>query len=266
MKLTMLGTGNAMVTNCYNTCFILEEHENYLLVDAGGGNTILSRLKEVKVDLSNIHDVIVTHKHIDHLLGVVWVLRAVCQAMNSQTYEGELNIYAHDEVIALLQSLGETMLAKKVVTTMKERVNFITVEDGETREIINHLITFFDIHSTKAKQFGFCMDLGDGEKLTCCGDEPCNNYGLPYATNSKWLLHEAFCLDSQADIFHPYEKHHSTAKDASELAEKLGVKNLLLYHTEDKNMANRKELYYNEGKAYFTGNLFIPDDMESLEL
>ena len=25
MKITMLGTGNAQVTECYNTCFVLEE-------------------------------------------------------------------------------------------------------------------------------------------------------------------------------------------------------------------------------------------------
>ena len=52
----------------------------------------------------------------------------------------------------------------------------------------------------------------------------------------------------QADIFHPYEKHHSTEKDACELAEELHVKNLLLYHTEDNNISQRKELYYNEGR------------------
>ena len=46
MRLVMLGTGNALATRCYNTCFILEEGERYFLVDAGGGNGILSRLKE----------------------------------------------------------------------------------------------------------------------------------------------------------------------------------------------------------------------------
>ena len=25
MKLTMLGTGNALVTECYNTCFVIED-------------------------------------------------------------------------------------------------------------------------------------------------------------------------------------------------------------------------------------------------
>ena len=35
MKLTMLGTGNAMVTKCYNTCFVLREGEECFLVDGG---------------------------------------------------------------------------------------------------------------------------------------------------------------------------------------------------------------------------------------
>ena len=64
----------------------------------------------------------------------------------------------------------------------------------------------------------------------------------------------------------PHEKHHSTVKDACEVAEKLGVQNLLLYHTEDKNISHRKELYAEEGKQYFTGKLFIPDDLETIIL
>lgn len=36
-ELTMLGTGNATVTRCYNTCFTIKTGKNILLVDAGGG-------------------------------------------------------------------------------------------------------------------------------------------------------------------------------------------------------------------------------------
>lgn len=35
MKLTMLGTGNALVTKIYNTCFVLEDNHQYFMVDAG---------------------------------------------------------------------------------------------------------------------------------------------------------------------------------------------------------------------------------------
>ena len=108
--------------------------------------------------------------------------------------------------------------------------------------------------------------MGNGDKFTCCGDEPYNDAEHPYAENSKWLLHEAFCLYSQADRFSPYEKHHSTVKDACELAEELHVPNLLLYHTEDKNITHRKELYTSEGTKYYHGNLYIPEDLETIEL
>ena len=124
----------------------------------------------------------------------------------------------------------------------------------------------FHIHSTKAAQYCFRMEIGDGKYLTCAGDEPLSPDCESYARGSDWLLHEAFCLYSQADVFDTYEKHHSTVKDACRLAEKLGVKKLLLYHTEDRNLIERKELYRNEGSTYYHGNLFIPEDLETTEL
>ena len=48
-ELIMLGTGNAMVTKCYNTCFALRNEEEYFLVDAGGGNGILSQLEKAQI-------------------------------------------------------------------------------------------------------------------------------------------------------------------------------------------------------------------------
>ena len=68
-----------------------------------------------------------------------------------------------------------------------------------------------------------------------------------YVKESQWLLHEAFCLYSEADIYKPYEKHHSTVKDACLLAEQLKVKNLVLYHSEDQHIDERKRLYSEEG-------------------
>ena len=52
MKLTMLGTGNALVTECYNTCFVLSDEYGHFLVDGGGGNTVLSQLKKAGIDLN----------------------------------------------------------------------------------------------------------------------------------------------------------------------------------------------------------------------
>lgn len=68
-QITMLGTGNATVSQIYNTCFVLQTPSTLMLVDAGGGNGILAQLKKIHVQISDIHHLFVTHAHTDHVLG-----------------------------------------------------------------------------------------------------------------------------------------------------------------------------------------------------
>ena len=262
MKLTMLGTGNALVTECYNTCFVLEDNNEYFIVDGGGGNAILHQLNAASLNWKDMRHIFVTHKHVDHLLGVIWMIRMITQYMDKGQYEGEAYIYAHDEVIALIRDMVAKLLQKKTTKFIDTRLHLVELSNGQEFTVLKHRCVAFDIDSTKAKQFGFTMYYGDGKKLTCCGDEPYNKCEYSYAVNSDWLLHEAFCLDAEADIFHPYEKHHSTVKDACELAEQLHIKNLLLYHTEDKNILRRQKLYKEEGYKYYSGQLWVPNDLE----
>lgn len=231
-------------------------------MDAGGGNRILKLLKDAGIELEDIHDIFVTHEHIDHVLGVIWLIRMIGQRMNQGRYEGDLRIYCHQELAEKIQTIASLTIQKKVCKHMGERIQFDIVESGEQRRIMGCPVTFFDIASTKAKQFGFTMKLKNGEKFTCVGDEPYNEVNYEYVKGSSWLLHEAFCLYSEADKFKPYEKHHSTVKEACQLAEELGVPNLLLYHTEETHLKERKELYTAEGREYYHGNLYVPDDME----
>ena len=59
------------------------------------------------------------------------------------------------------------------------------------------------------------------------------------------------------------KKHHSTVRDACRLAEKLSAKHLVLWHTEDKDLARRKERYLKEGQPCFSGKLYVPEDGKS---
>ena len=266
MKITMLGTGNAMVTECYNTCFVLHENNKYFLVDGGGGNTIFRQLKYANINWADIHDIFVTHAHVDHLMGIIWLVRKFCQSMSEGKYDGAVNVYAHKELCEMIEDFSRKLYPEKICRFIGDRFKLIPINDGEAVNIIDHKVTFFDIGSTKLKQFGFSMELDGGEMLTCCGDEPFRECERKYAEGSAWLLHEAFCLDAEADAFRPYEKHHSTVKDAAVLANDLGIKNLLLYHTEDKNILRRKELYTEEAQKHFNGNVFVPNDLETIEL
>lgn len=260
----MLGTGHAAVTECYNTCFVLEENGEYFLVDGGGGYTLFRQLKQVEIDFKKIHTVFVTHKHLDHLTGILWMLRMVLSMMAAERYQDELVIYSHDEVIGILNDMAYRLFPEKMTRFIGKKLHFIVVTDKEKRKILNHDVTFFDIHSSKDKQFGFMLEF-DNQRLTCLGDEPYNDTEKEYVTNASWLMHEAFCLYEQRDLYKPYEKHHSTVKDACLIANEMKVKHLVLYHTEDQNIKNRKELYGREGH-FFKGKLYIPDDLETIEL
>lgn len=266
MKLTILGTGNAAVSECYNTCFAISDGSRHFLIDAGGGNRILKVLKDTGIDICDIHDIFVTHEHVDHVLGIIWLIRIIGQRMNQGKYDGELRIYCHEELSEKIQAIANMTIQQKVCAHMGELIRFDIVKSGDSRDILGCPVTFFDIASTKAKQFGFTMQLDNGKKFTCVGDEPYNEVNHEYVKGSDWLLHEAFCLFGEADKFKPYEKHHSTVKEACQLAESLAIPNLLLYHTEETHLRERKRLYTEEGRQYFHGNLFVPDDLETFEL
>ncbi|RGV01695.1 MBL fold metallo-hydrolase [Segatella copri] len=269
-QITMLGTGNATVSQIYNTCFVLQTPSTLMLVDAGGGNGILSQLKKVNVQISDIHHLFVTHAHTDHVLGVIWVIRMVAQCKG---YEGLLHVYGNDKVMKVIKTIIDMILAKKQLTKVAERVVFHQLEDGDCFEVGDIKLECFDIQSTKEKQFGFRAELpsssdesGKPLVLACLGDEPYNEQNRRYIVGADWMMCEAFCLYADRDTFKPYEKCHSTALDAGKLAEKLGVKNLILYHTEEKTLANRKENYTREAAENFKGRIFVPDDLEVIEL
>ena len=122
MRLTMLGTGMAMVTACYNTCFVLEEKEESLLVDGGGGNGVLVQMERAGIDWKSVHHIIITHKHIDHIMGILWVIRKIGQGIHKGEYAGRVDIYGHDEVIRILMHMADTLLQDKIKKHIGSRI------------------------------------------------------------------------------------------------------------------------------------------------
>lgn len=265
-QLIMLGTGHAMVTKCYNTCFAIKNKDTYFMVDAGGGNQIMVQLEKANIPYESIRHMFVTHAHTDHILGVIWMIRKIATLMNKGSYSGDFILYCHDEVKHAILTFCNLTLPQKITKHLDGRIQLQEVKDGEHVRVEGMELTFFDLESTKQKQFGFKAKFENETILSCCGDEPYKERNEAYVKGCDWLLHEAYCLYEEKEMFKPYEKNHSTAQDAGRLAGELNVKNLLLYHTEDRDLKNRKARYTKEAKAFFDGNVYVADDLEKIQL
>lgn len=158
----MLGTGNATVSQIYNTCFLLQTSSTLMLVDAGGGNGILSQLKKVNVQISDIHHLFVTHAHTDHVLGVIWVIRMVAQCKG---YEGLLHVYGNDKVMKVIKTIIDMILAKKQLVKVAERVVFHQLEDGDCFEVGDMKLECFDIQSTKENSSDSVLSCQELQKI-----------------------------------------------------------------------------------------------------
>lgn len=267
-KIIVLGTGSASPTKIFNTCFILSnEKDEYIMVDAGGGVGIHRQLEMANIKEKDIHHLIVSHKHADHLFGVIWIIRKINLLMNDKKYEGDFNIYCNDEVAESIMTVARTILRKVQLSEIGSRIKINVVNDKEQMKILDYDINFYNINGQSDKQFGFYTTLSNGKNLTFCGDEPLRTEQIDIDFSSyDYLLHEAFCVDSEAHIFKPYDKDHATAKSAGITAQKLKIKNLILWHTEDKDLENRKEKYTKEAKKNFDGNVIVPNDLDIIEL
>ena len=264
-KIKMLGTGHGFVYKLYNTCFLLQNDDKFLLVDTGGSAEIVKRLEESNIKLIDIHDIFISHCHTDHILGLMWMLKKYGGIFKQNLYKGKLNIYCNAEVSESINSIYPHIFPKVYVDLIKEHININILQDGEKIEIAGLNFEFFDVNARGNSLYGFETILENGKRLVFLGDETCNPILYNKIRNSNYLMHEAFCLDEEEKIFKAYEKHHSTVKRVCIEMNQLNIDNLILFHTEDTH-ADKKELYKAEAKAYFDGNVIVPNDMDEIIL
>lgn len=255
-KITMLGTGHAVTSKCFNTCFVYENENGKMLVDTGGGQQLIFRLHEAGVNLEDISCVFLTHRHTDHLLGLPWLLRIKMHGAKVQPLE----IISHPELCQAAQSLL-TLLFPELPENIGREIRFTPVEHGEKLERLGREFTFYDTGADAARQFGFALTLSDGGSFVFNGDVPYCETNREIMGNASWLMHEAFCLEAEKK---DKMKHHSSVAGAAKYAALLNAEKLILVHGSDTE--NRKAVYTAEASNHFSGKIFVPDDLECIQL
>ncbi len=267
MKITVLGTGHGTAINCYNTCYTLSENNEYFLVDAGGGNGILKQLADSNIDIRNIKNMFISHTHTDHIMGAIWIIRFVGRKYLVEEFDNTFNIYGNKDVINAIKQMSYAVLPPKFTDLLEDKIKLIEVDTGSKAVILNKKVDFFDINARKVKQTGFSIWLNEKEKFTFIGDETCQESTEKYVENSKWLFADAYMCGQEAEEYNPIKRHsHSTVKFVAELCERLNVKNVIMSHTIDTDLKNRKKCFTEDAQKYYHGNIFVPDDLEEIEI
>ncbi len=263
-KITMLGTGNGGTLDLYNTCFAIQNERGVFLIDTGGSIEIIKRLKEANIKLEEIKNIFISHSHTDHILGLIWMFKIIgVMAMHGNIKE-KINIYCNDTVYETIKGVSNYILSSKLMKVIYSITNFVVLNDCDQYTINGIDYEFFDILAKGTKQFGFECNLDDN-RFIFLGDETLNPQLSDRVRGADYVTHEAFCLDSEENIFHAYEKNHSTALSVAKTMNELGVKNLILYHTEESH-ENKKELYQKEAESAFAGNVIVPNDREKIKI
>lgn len=263
--LTALGTGYAVATRCFTTSFALSDGQETFLIDTGGGNGVLTNLEKAGIELESIHHIFLSHKHTDHIMGVIWLIRMIGHRL-SKGYVGNLTIYCHTSLIDGVVAMCQFMLPSRLLPYLGERIILQPVFDGDICQIAGWETTFFDTGSVKDIQYGLQIITHQSKKLVFLGDEPLHEPGRPYAQDADYLMHEALCLYAHSDHYQPQRIAHSSVKEACDNATAVNAKGLILFHTEDQHLDTRKADYTAEAKSFFNGAVYVPDDLDTIPL
>lgn len=246
LSVTVLGsagshTGPGQVCSGY----LVETGTTRLLVDAGNGSTAnLQRF----VAFNALDAVLISHRHVDHcvdLIGMFYALRF------DPTFVGAIPLYAPAEVFETLQSL----LSNDSRQVFSDVFDHRLVGGGSHDRIGDVNVSFFaSLHPppTVSMRFeydeavlAYSADSAGGEELVAC------------ARGADVFLCEATW---QGDAVNYPAGIHLTARDAGAIAQRAGVRTLVLTHIAG---GLDRQVSRAEAQETFAGRVEFANDLDS---
>ncbi|MCB2202804.1 MBL fold metallo-hydrolase [bacterium] len=244
-KITFLGTASAVPSqNQHNSHFVLEAEDHVVMVDSPGNPIV--RLEEAGLDPQSITDLVLTHFHPDHVSGVPLLLMDLWLMGR----EAPLAIYGMADLIDRV----EQMMALFEWETWE---GFYPVEFH--RLVTEDKTSLLETESLSAWAYPVChmipaiglrFELPEAVVGYSTDTEPCDQV-VQLAEDADILIHEATGSSYG----------HSGAAEAGEVAEKAGVRTLVLTHYP---VDADREALLSKAQSTFSGDVIVAEDLMQL--
>jgi ribonuclease Z len=301
MKLTILGCHSATPReNKHTTSQLLEVKGNLFLIDCGEGTQM--QLRKSKIKFSRVQHIFISHLHGDHfygLIGLISTFRLLGRTAPLTVY-GPKGI---KEIITLQLKLAKSwtdyelrfieLEAKEAVSLYEDenisvstlpldhRVytnGFLFTTKSSTRKIDSEAINGLELKPFHFAQLqeGKDISLEDGKtfinsqltlppevpkRYAFCSDTAYNEALVQRIKGVDVLYHESTFLEQHKEL--AAKTKHSTAKEAAIIANKAGVKQLILGHY--SNRYSDKNEFIEEASPIFE-NVILSEDLKSYSI
>ena len=250
IKVIILGSSNAIpVLGHENTYLALVGKQRTVLVDCPSNPLV--RLEKTGIDYNEISDIVLTHFHPDHISGLPPFLMSMW-LLGRQT---PLTIYGLKHTIDRMESLmgfydwktwPNFFPIEFVTLPNKEGVKVLTSDDfAVICSPVKHIIPTLGLRFESKKSGKLCA--------YSCDTEPCDAV-IRLAQHADILIHEA-----SGEFF-----GHSSAFQAGEIAQKAGVKSLLLIHYQTRDIDSTHLI--DEARQAFQGEVDLARDFAVIDL
>ena len=245
MEITLLGTGAPLAPGRATLGLLVTAPGcEPLLIDTCGGFELARQLALVGQPLDGLRNVVVTHRHLDHLGGMPALYLANLP----------LAVYALEDTHA---GLRELMGACFPEWSVHADVTRPVVAPGERREIGGFAVEFFGVEH-RVPTVAVRVSQG-GRTLAYSADSvPCDAL-VACARDADLFVCDALCsaLDGADRAARARQLMHPIAREAAELATRAGAGALALVHL--ARHADPANLHA-EASPVFAGPVTVPDD------
>ena len=254
MKVTILGSGTNVPNLSRSACAALVEYNDLvILIDLGPGT--MRRLLECGIDIADVTHIFLTHFHPDHTAELVPLLFAT-KYCEGKPRTSRLSIFAGDGFKAFYQGLQAAYRDWIVLPGHQLLIRELDVLAGETIIQSGLRITAGAVrHRPESIAFRFQDDIG--VSVVYSGDTDTSDSLVDLAKGTDLFICESAFPD---ELKAP---GHLTPSLAGRIAEKAGVKQLVLTHLYPP--CERVDIVKQAARTY-KGPIMVAEDLMTFEL